>query len=217
MAIAAKPLPEDMNVPSPRRAPIRVLHPRTKDILQLLVEGHERLRGFTALAVQLGHSQGASALELSEAASRLVRYFTHELPLHLEEEEQGLLPRLFTTQLSDVRIDQLGELQRQHEEFEGCVQRLMPLWTTLARSPERYPQLAERLAREGRQLLTVAEEHVLMEEQLLFPFVRERFPPDVLVTLAAEALLRRQDKRSASLPEQSDAREEARDASPLSP
>jgi iron-sulfur cluster repair protein YtfE (RIC family) len=192
-------------------------HHETKDILQLLLEGHSQLRCFTALAVQLGHAQGASPWELSEAACRVLRYFTHELPLHLEEEEQGLLPRLFTTQLSQELIQQLWELERQHEEFESRLQRLMPLWATVARSPERYPQLAERLAREGRQLLTVAEEHALMEEQVLFPFVRERFPPDVLVALATEVLQRRQDRRSASLPERSEDWDTASESSPLSP
>jgi iron-sulfur cluster repair protein YtfE (RIC family) len=217
MGSAAKPLSNAVNAPSPQRAPLRVAPEETKDILQLLLEGHEQLRGFTALAVQLGHSQGASPLELSEAARRLLRYFTHELPLHLEEEEQGLLPRLFTTPLTQELIQQLWELEKQHDEFEARLERLMPLWTTVARTPERYPQLAERLAREGRQFLTAAEKHVLMEERVLFPFVRERFSPDALVALAAEVLLRRQERQSASLPERPESWDTASESSPLSP
>ena len=42
--------------------------------------------GITAIAVQLGHGLDSSLPELSEAAGRVLHYFTRELPRHLRED-----------------------------------------------------------------------------------------------------------------------------------
>ncbi len=191
--------------------------PLVKDILQVLLEGHERIRRFTALAVQLAHAQDVSPAELSETAARVLHYFTVELPQHLEEEEQCLVPRLFAEPLPVELVDQLWAMETQHDACEQLLARLVPLWTRVRDTPRRYPELAERLARESHQLMTAMEEHVTMEERILFPFVRTCFSQATLVRLAEENLLRRLNTWGEPLPRQDRTLDEAGPASPLNP
>ncbi|MBN1209882.1 MAG: hemerythrin domain-containing protein [Myxococcaceae bacterium] len=157
-----------------------------KDILQVLLEGHEELQSCTALAAQLGQLQDASPPALSSAASRLIHCFKLGMPAHIENEDRGLVPLLFTTSLSQDLIQLLWVMGRQHEELERLVDRLVPLWTALRDTPERYAELAGPLARTGRQLQALMEEHLSLEEQTLYPLARSRFSPARLMELAQE-------------------------------
>jgi hemerythrin-like domain-containing protein len=162
-----------------------------KDILELLFEGHEDIRSFTALALQLGHTRDASLSALSSAATRVIRFFTLELPVHTEAEDHGLVPLLFSTSLPQELLQFLWMTGRQQEELERLVDRLMPSWIALRDTPERYAELAGSLARGGRQLQLLMEEHLSMEEQILFPFTRARFSQARLMELAQELTHRR--------------------------
>jgi len=159
-----------------------------RDVLQLLLASQEHIRSFTALAIQLGHAQGASPLELSGTAARVVSYFTQRLPQHFEAEDTALLPRLFTTTIPAEMMEHLWALKLQHEAIEKTLDELVPLWLMLRDAPERYPELVERLARGGRQLLLLMEVHILLEEQYLFPLVRACLSQEALEELAAEVL-----------------------------
>src|SRR6185503_9035331 len=63
-----------------------------------LLDCHERIRRFTALALELGRVAPPGAPEaleqIREAAAGVPRYFTVALPLHSADEEQSVEPRL---------------------------------------------------------------------------------------------------------------------------
>jgi hemerythrin-like domain-containing protein len=165
--------------------------PHTPDALQLLLEGHKHFRAFAALAAQLGKAEDKSPLELAEDASRVIRYFTLGLPLHIEDEDYALVPHLFATSLPPEMIKHLWELGRQHEELEQMVDELVPVWAAVRDTPERHPELAGRLLTQGRRLLALVEEHLHLEEQQLFPLIRERLSPETLAVIGQEILDRR--------------------------
>jgi iron-sulfur cluster repair protein YtfE (RIC family) len=162
--------------------------PLKQDVLELMREAHEHIRSFTALAVQLGHAEDVPPARLSETASRLIRFFMLSLPRHFEDEDHVLVPRLFTTTLSLEMVEHLWAAGRQHEEIEQLVERLVPLWTAVRDTPEHYPELTERLATGGRNLMKLMEVHLMQEEQYLFPLIRSRLTREVLSELATRIL-----------------------------
>jgi iron-sulfur cluster repair protein YtfE (RIC family) len=165
-----------------------------------MLEAHEDIRRFTAIAVQLGHALDSSLPELSEAAERVLHYFTRELPVHLLEEDEALLPRLFTTELPAEMFQHLWELERQHEAFELLLEELVPLWRAVRDTPGHYAQLVGRLARAGRRLMTMMEEHITLEERILFPFIRSHLSLHTREELAAELLFQRRAFQAGTPP-----------------
>src|SRR5262245_25640445 len=72
---------------------------KESDVVDRLLECHERIRNFCALACRL--AEGPPSEQAREAAAQLVRYFTVALPLHVADEEESIRPRL-TTVAADV-------------------------------------------------------------------------------------------------------------------
>lgn len=177
-----------MHLSTPLRPSADKSRPEQRDVLQLLLASQERIRSFTALAIQLGHAQDASPSELSGTAARVIRYFTQQLPQHFEAEDFAVLPRLFTTTIPAEMMQHLWALKLQSVAIERTLDELVPLWSALRDAPERYAELAEPLARGGRQLLLLMEVHIHLEEQYLFPLVRACLPQEMLEELAAEVL-----------------------------
>jgi hypothetical protein len=66
----------------------------SSDVVDLLLKCHERIRTFIGLACKLGKAQEPSVDEIRDAASRVSRYFSEALPLHVADEEESILPRL---------------------------------------------------------------------------------------------------------------------------
>src|SRR5262245_4414109 len=55
---------------------------------------HGRIRSFLAMAVTIGERFDVPENEVAESAARVRRYFSQALPLHVEDEEESVLPRL---------------------------------------------------------------------------------------------------------------------------
>ena len=161
------------------------------DALQLLLEGHRHIRAAAALAAELGQARDKTPTQLAETASRVIRYFTLGLPMHIEDEDYALVPHLFATSLPPEMLRHLWEMGRQHEELEQLVDELVPLWAAVRDTPERHAELADRLPRQGRQLQAQLEDHLTLEEQFLFPLIRERLAPETLTAIGQQMLDRR--------------------------
>jgi hemerythrin-like domain-containing protein len=163
----------------------------TPDALQLLLESHKHIRTFASLAAQLGQAGDKPPAELAETASRVIRYFTLGLPLHVEDEDYALVPHLFATSLPPEMLKHMWEIGRQHEELELLVDELVPVWATVRDTPARHAEVATLLSAEGGRLLELVEEHLSLEEQQLFPLIRERLAPETLAVIGQEILERR--------------------------
>lgn len=137
----------------------------TEDLVGLLLACHQRIRAFSQLAVQLGRREDLPSDEILDAAQRCERYFFEALPLHVEDEEQSLVPRL----PSEPDLDRaLLTMRGQHTSHAPRISALLVALAALraephdARRREALRQIAEPLALEF-------EEHLALEESVIFP------------------------------------------------
>lgn len=144
------------------------------DVVDLLLDCHERIRRFTALAQRVGRSDtvqpAPSAHEVAEACEQIDRYFSQALPLHVRDEEESLWPRLRGHR---APIDEaLERMHAQHEQHGPLLQALREACKDLRREPENAALKLE-LAGIADALAKEFAEHLALEEDVLFPAVRQ--------------------------------------------
>src|SRR5512132_579542 len=84
------------------------------DAVGLLLECHDRIRSFLALARRVAQAGPAERDGVAEAAARVRRYFAEALPLHARDEEESILPRL---RGREPAVDaELAAMEREHRE-----------------------------------------------------------------------------------------------------
>ena len=136
----------------------------------LLLECHERIRSFIDVAGEVGRRLDLPDDDVKDACTRCARYFAEALPLHVQDEELSLLPRL---EGKSAELDLT--LQRMHEQHQAHEPQLEELLNVLgnvrerprdSRERQRLRAVAERLARE-------LEEHLQLEEKAIIPFLSE--------------------------------------------
>ncbi|HWR36231.1 MAG TPA: hemerythrin domain-containing protein [Clostridia bacterium] len=162
------------------------------DTIELLLGCHQRIRHFSGVGVRLANAQGVAAPEIVQAAEGLIRYFSIALPLHAQDEDESIHPRL-------LRFLPEGELARpasdtmveQHQEIDRILEALLPLWTILQAAPARLYELAPELRGLSARLDDLFRDHLEMEEQTIFPAMRAYVPATELEAIAQEMKARR--------------------------
>ncbi|HVY48817.1 MAG TPA: hemerythrin domain-containing protein [Minicystis sp.] len=144
---------------------------------------HARIRRFAEIAVKVAEHPEAPARDRAEAAEAVVRYFELALPLHVEDEEQSLAPRL----VAHGDAAGLEAMRGEHVEIEARLAALLPVFRAVAEAPERAasPDLAAT-----RALADLLERHLQLEEAVVFPAAR-RLPDADLRALPGELAARR--------------------------
>lgn len=141
-----------------------------QDVVDLLLECHERIRSFCEVAVRIAEAPRPSAAEIADAAERVRRYFVEALPLHARDEEESILPRLAGR---DPGLNQaLVDMHREHGEHEPLLERVVALAGELARAPDRHAALARELGRVASELRAQFDVHLAAEERVIFPAIR---------------------------------------------
>lgn len=144
--------------------------PATGDAVDLLLECHDRIRAFLALAGRVAAAGPAERDDVAEAAARVHRYFTQALPLHARDEEESILPRL---RGRDPAVDrELDTMAREHAEHEPPMTRLVRACDAIAADPGRHPALAGDLGAAARELEAHFAAHLRREEEVIFPAMR---------------------------------------------
>lgn len=141
--------------------------PRRPDTLEgRLLDCHDRIRRFSALACRLSEEVDVPEQEVSEAAHQIRRYFSEALPLHVLDEEESLLPRLRGRAAElDAALERMHD---EHEEHGPDIERLISLCTTLEQTPQRLPELREALAQTAVALERALQAHLEEEERVVF-------------------------------------------------
>jgi iron-sulfur cluster repair protein YtfE (RIC family) len=163
------------------------------DAVDLLLECHERIRSFLATARRIAEA-GPSEAGVADAAARVQRYFTQALPLHAQDEEETILPRLRGL---DARVDaELDTMAREHREHEPPLGEFVAACERIAREPERLSQWAEIVGRAAAELERHFAAHLAREETVIFPAMRR------LLGRAADAEIMREirGRRGVSAP-----------------
>ncbi len=158
------------------------------DAVDLLLDCHDRIRGFLALARRIAR-HGAAEPDVAEAASRVRRYFMEALPLHARDEEESILPRL---QGRDPVVDAtLATMAHEHLEHERPLGVLVTACGELARAPARLPELARFIAGATDELERHFAEHLRREEAVVFPAMRRLLDPPTDAAIVREMRARR--------------------------
>jgi iron-sulfur cluster repair protein YtfE (RIC family) len=159
------------------------------DAAGLLLDCHGRIRSFTDVALRLAGTQPAPDAEVADAARRVKRYFERALPLHVQDEEQSLEPRL---RGRDVAVDRaLDLMQREHQEHAPALARLIALCGALEHDPARRAATAGELSDVASDLQRQFERHLQREEQVILPAIAKVLGPAVGAQILAEIRARR--------------------------
>lgn len=172
-------------------SPSRSSHQPPEDAVDLLIGCHHRIRHFAAAATRLAHAQGATADEIRQAATAIYRYYSVSLPLHEADEEDTVRPRLDPVAGERVRHALLA-MSDQHQGIYEFVERLMPLLQLLERNPDALAQVGGEMCSLTQALDEIFRAHLQLEEDVIFPAIREALPESTRADMLAEMQARRQ-------------------------
>jgi hemerythrin-like domain-containing protein len=142
------------------------------DPVHLLLDCHQRIHRFLAIALKLPGAAGSVPdAEIADAARRVRRYFTEALPLHAQDEDESVAPRLRAVGAADAVIAAIEGVAREHAEIDRVTAQLVPAWTQLVDAPERTGEVREVLAAGAERLAELFRTHLAIEEKTVFPAV----------------------------------------------
>lgn len=136
-----------------------------EDLAGLLLECHGRIRHFAALAVQLA-SADVGPEERAGAAASIARYFGEALPLHIRDEEDGLLPRLAGRAGLDVPLERM---RREHAEHDALRLEVIAITSVIALDAHCFEAHARRLGEVAKELEKELVSHIEQEEREILP------------------------------------------------
>jgi iron-sulfur cluster repair protein YtfE (RIC family) len=117
------------------------------------------------------------------------RYFTQALPLHVEDEERSVLPRL---RGRDAVVDgALAAMVSEHQEHQGPLAQLVATCGSLSVTPARHSELSPALLATVAWLEQSFQAHLRAEEEVVIPGMRRWLSPQDDAAVVAEVRLRR--------------------------
>jgi hemerythrin-like domain-containing protein len=161
------------------------------DAVDMLLACHQRIRNFTGIALRLAEAEGAGAQEVSNAAEAVHRYYTVALPLHEEDENRSVYPRLRKALTPETDAFALDLMIEQHGPINEVVDRLVLLWSELRSNPALLPALRPRLRTNTARLVELWNEHLSLEEEIVFPLIRKSLAAAELEAIHREMKQRR--------------------------
>ncbi len=165
--------------------------PRREDpsLLGRLLDCHARIREMLALAGRLAEEPRPGDDEIVEAAERVRRYFQRSLRLHVEDEEESILPRLL--ERAPDAAAALERMHAEHEEHETLVASLVECCDRLREDPARWQEIHEALGRHAAELGAEMEVHLAEEEKDVFPRIASALDETTCAQIVEEMQRRR--------------------------
>ncbi len=162
---------------------------REGGVVDLLLECHGRIRKFSNLAVAIAERDDVPPEEVATVCADVERYFTLALPLHVRDEEESLLPRLYGR---DAEVDRaLAAMASQHVEHGALISRLVALAAALHADPARLAELAGDLAAVAVPLERELAAHLEHEETVVFPAIARLLDAAAQAAVVGEIAARR--------------------------
>jgi iron-sulfur cluster repair protein YtfE (RIC family) len=159
-----------------------------EDLVSLLLECHHRIRGFSALGVELGTRSDLPAADVVQGCERVERYFGEALPLHVADEEESLLPRLRGLR-PEVDVA-LAAMHAQHQDHKPHLAALLAALRALRGAPGDASLRAALLAIIA-PLKADFEAHLVAEEEIICPAIKASMPAEVQAEVVGELRARR--------------------------
>lgn len=159
-----------------------------QDLVDLLGECHQRIRRFIDLARRAASQPDAPRDQVAQACADVERYFVEALPLHVADEEESIEPRLRGLSPSvDLALDAMAQ---QHREHASKLEALLRATVRVRREPHDERARGE-LATATIALETEFEGHLALEENTIFPAIRELLSPETQESIIVELRRRR--------------------------
>lgn len=157
--------------------------------VDLLAACHQRIRAHLGVAGALAVAGGDASREaVANSAMAVERYFRLALPLHAADEDRSIAPRL---RGRDRALDEtLDVMTRDHESHTEDVGVLVGLAGRIALQPIALEAVRGQLGDLLARLAPTLEEHLALEEEILFPALRV-LPADEDARVLAEMRARR--------------------------
>ena len=162
----------------------------TEGAVDLLLGCHQRIRHFTDVASKLAHAQGATPDEVRNAAGSVHRYYSVSLPLHEADEDQTLRPRLVAVANQHVQ-HALVAMGDQHQAIDELLERLLPLLAMVRNNPDSLHPAGAEMCSITKALDEIFRAHLQMEEEVIFPAIRELLPASAQAEMLQEMQARR--------------------------
>ncbi len=156
-------------------------------LLSLLADCHQRIRHFSQLACDIARRGDAPPSEIAEACAAAARYFREALPLHVADEEESIAPRLRSSSLGVAQA--LGVMSAQHDAHVAHIAQLLRALEDLRQAPH-DEQARGRLAAIAEPIQVEFEQHLVLEESVLFPAI-DLLPLTEQTRIVAELRARR--------------------------
>lgn len=136
------------------------------ELLDLLTACHVRIRRFVQLALDVADSTHAPDEEIVDACLTCERYFTEALPLHVEDEELSILPRL---QGQNAQLDTvLVAMCAQHAEHSMLLAALLEACADVRGIPADAAR-RQALWCVATRVSAEFDAHLAQEERVVFP------------------------------------------------
>ena len=156
-----------------------------------LLECHERIRRFTAMALRLAASHAAPLSERVEAARLLQRYFATALPLHVADEDGTVMPRLLAAQPDEPLRAALQQMESEHLLIDALLPTQLEAWARLEATPALLPTLAPALLQGATLLEESLRTHLELEERVILPALDRLLPRPLQAQMVEEMKARR--------------------------
>lgn len=158
------------------------------DPIDAMMECHERIRRFTRGVGLVAATTDWSDERVAVTAARCARYFRHGLPLHGQDEDLSLAPRLRAAGVDERVHEALDAIAAEHVELHAGLAEILDILDAIA---EGRQAAFDALVDGHRWLDELLERHLRREEAVIFPAARD-LPSRVREAIHAEMRARRQ-------------------------
>jgi hemerythrin-like domain-containing protein len=139
----------------------------SSDLLASLRACHSRIREHIALATRLATETGHPREEIRDVALQVKRYFTVAFPLHVEDEELTIAPRLARLG-SEVGVA-LATVAGEHDAHRPMIEWMVSVMERIAAEPEHLARMQGVLGQTLSVLMPLLDVHLEIEERVVFP------------------------------------------------
>jgi len=178
-----------------RRAPAD----QPRDLRGHLLACHQRIRQFSTTARRLG-DPSISPAEAAEGCRAVRRYFTIALPLHVEDEDRSLLPRLVAARPPSDVSRALASMHKEHASIDRTLRDAVALWDRALVDEGAWITERSRIGRVGARIEELFEAHLLLEETFIFPALDTLLAPEDKDAIVSEIRARRAQPAGEAAP-----------------
>jgi hemerythrin-like domain-containing protein len=156
------------------------------DPLGMLHDCHRRIEHFLNIVCVVADSAAGSARsdEQSAAIQAALSYFRTGGQRHSADEEQSLFPRMRAG--GAEQVPEIGGLEHDHRDAELLHQKIDSIYSAWIANQAIPPQQQRELKSATTQLKKLYEQHIAIEEKVVFPRAAQTLSPEAIAAIGQE-------------------------------